>query len=752
MEGLSHSILRFRWLIIIIVTLLTAFLGYQISNIQINSDVISSLPEDDPDASLFRQIGQKYGGNKIGMVILEADDIFTNDVLKHVNALTDSLSYIDGIISVTSITNIIDIKGNEFGFEVGQLIDVYDLPLGPDELVQLRDRVLSKDMYRGSIVSQDGTATLVMFTVSDDSDIQTVGRKVISTAESLNLPETVYYAGLPMMVTSIANLIATDLIMLLPIAFLVIALVLFISFRTFRGVILPLFTAGLAIVWTLGIMAVLDFEMSMVTNNIPIILLAIGSAYSIHVINKINQVKEKDYRKAIVIALTYLFIPVFLASITTVVGFTSFVFEAYLTMIKDFGIFTALGTFLSALLALFFAPALLYIISPGRIKKKDYDANLRRSRLSENFLIPLQNLLFKHPRYTLVTWTVLVVLSAGAIFLIERNVDIKDYFRQDNPARLAENIMNEKFGGSKPIFIVFKGNVLSPKVLNAMIETEEFIKKDDNVLTAQSVADLIVDMNDVLGEGRKIPDEQDKIEQLWFFLDGNEYLQRFITEDLDEGIIISKYASSDNIERQDFVNKLNSFITEHSCEDCEIQLTGMPFIDLKMNSSLLSSQIRSLTIAIIALIIVVGIILRSFMTGVYATAPIIAAIVVLFGIMGITGIPLNIATVLVASVALGIGIDYSIHVISHFRHSLKNGKSLKDALEETIMISGKAIVINVISVTAGFLVLVFSEMVPLQYFGILMAISMVGSGLAALTLLPVILVLANRNKVSQFKE
>jgi predicted RND superfamily exporter protein len=283
-----------------------------------------------------------------------------------------------------------------------------------------------------------------------------------------------------------------------------------------------------------------------------------------------------------------------------------------------------------------------------------------------------------------------------------------------------------------------------------MMETKKFIMKDKNVHTAQSVADLVADMNDVLGEGRQIPDEIEKIEQLWFFLDGNEYIQRFVTDELDEAVLISKYASSDNKERQEFVNKLNRFIEDKSCEECEIQLTGMPFIDLKMNRSLLSSQLRSLTIAIVALIIIVGLILRSFMTGVYATAPIIAAIVVLFGIMGIAGIPLNIATVLVASVALGIGIDYSIHVISHFRHSLGNGKNLKEALEETILISGKAIVINVISVTAGFLVLIFSEMVPLQYFGILMAISMLGSGMAALTLLPVILVLANRHRISDF--
>ncbi len=138
--------------------------------------------------------------------------------------------------------------------------------------------------------------------------------------------------------------------------------------------------------------------------------------------------------------------------------------------------------------------------------------------------------------------------------------------------------------------------------------------------------------------------------------------------------------------------------------------------------------------------------LKSFSKGVYATIPIIATIAILFGFMGFAGISLDIATVLVASIALGIGIDYSIHVITHFNHSFKETGDINKSLEDTIMISGKAIVINVVSVAAGFLVLIFSQMVPLQNFGLLVALSMVGSGLGALTLLPVILILTSRKK------
>jgi len=157
MEKLTRIIPRFRWLIIIIVVLLTAFLGYQIKNLKINSDILSSLPEDDPDAALFKKIGEQFGGNEMGMIILETDNIFNNRILENVKKITDSIRTIDGISSVTSITNIIDIKGGEYGIEIGKLIDEYDMPDTPQELEDLKNRVFSKEMYKGSVVSEDGS-------------------------------------------------------------------------------------------------------------------------------------------------------------------------------------------------------------------------------------------------------------------------------------------------------------------------------------------------------------------------------------------------------------------------------------------------------------------------------------------------------------------------------------------------------------------------------------------------------------------
>ena len=241
-----------------------------------------------------------------------------------------------------------------------------------------------------------------------------------------------------------------------------------------------------------------------------------------------------------------------------------------------------------------------------------------------------------------------------------------------------------------------------------MIKTENYMKDFSAIDRTQSIADLVEEMNDVMGEGKRIPDDRAKIENLWFLLDGQDIMPQLVSDELDRAIIQSKFASTDSKTLNDFVIYMEDYVAKNSTEKCRIEVTGMPSVYSQLDKSLVNSQMSSLVIAIIMVLLIVGIILRSPAKGIFATIPIIATITILFGFMGVTGIPLDIATVLVASVALGIGIDYSIHVITHFNHIYNGTKDLEKAMKETIMISGKAIVINVVSVAAGFLVLVFS--------------------------------------------
>lgn len=744
MDRIVSRIINLRWIIIILVVALTVFLGYQIRNLRINSDILSTLPDNDNTGVLYKNIGHQFGGNEIGMIVLETEDVFTTEVLEHVKQITDSVRIIPGVASVTSLTDILDIKSSEWGIEIGKLVDEYNLPSTPEELDSLKAYVLSKEMYKGAIVSEDGSATLILFNLLPDSKKQEIAIRIRSGVKDLNLPETIYFGGLPFMLNDITDLILSDMIWLIPIAFAIIALILLLSFKSLRGMILPLLTAGITVVWTLGIMALTGYEISIISNIMPVILVAIGSAYTIHVLNSINQLVLEDRKKALIMAVSYTLLPVVLASLTTAIGFVSFIFGAYLTMIKDFGIATSIGIVIALLLSIFFVPAVIAAFS--LYKKENNKPGKGRSILTEKILLPLTRILFRHPGRVLIIWGALMLVSIGGISLIRTSVNLTEYFKKDNPTRISEDLMQKKFGGSMPVYIQFDGDIQDPGVLKLMMKTEDFMKEDPNISSAQSVADLVAQMNNAMGEGVKIPDERAKVEQLWFLLDGQDVMSQLVSEDLDRAIIQSKFASIKTSDIGTFSDKMAQFARENSSENCRISFTGIPPIYVRLNDSLVKSQYSSLIIAIIMVLIIISAMMRSFKKGIYATLPILATIMLLLGFMGLTGIPLDIATVLVGSIALGIGIDYSIHVITGFTTYFRESGDAEKAIEATILSKGKAVVINVLSVAAGFLVLIKAELLPIQNFGLLIAISMVASGMAALTLLPVILILAFRKK------
>ncbi len=747
MKRLAKNIVKFRIIIVILTLGLTAWFGYQIKDLKLDSDIINSLPNDDSIAMMYKNIGNKFGGNSMGMVILKTDNIFKPSVLKDIKQITDSIAIMPGISTVTSLTNVIEIKGSDMGIEVGHLVDEYDLPDTKNELDSLRQRVMAKEMYRGSIVSDDGTSTIVMFTLLDNTDKQAVAQHVKAKTDAMHLPETIYFGGLPMMMNDVGSLMKNDMSTLLPITFIVIMLILLLSFRSLQGVIFPLLSSGISIIWIMGLMQILGYSLDLITNELPIVLLAVGSAYTIHVINRINEEKGKNRKKALIKAVAYITIPVFLSGITTVFGFASFIFGAYLTMIQHFGIFTALGVLFALIISLVFIPALISLFSMYNEKNRSKKSDTKPKTILAKWLLqPFASLINRHPKYILTASLILIIISGIGIIHIKTSVNMSNYFEKDNPTRITDDLMKAKFGGSMPLFVDFKGDMQNPEVLKTMMATEEYMKKFPYVNTTQSVADLIQQMNDVMGEGKKIPDSEAKIQQLWFLLDGQDIMSQLVTDNLDEGIIQSRFASNDSKDMEDYVAYMNKFVKTHSSKQCRIFFTGMPSVYVKLNNSLIESQFTSLSLAILLVVLIVGLILKSLKKGIYAAVPIIATIIILFGFMGYAGIALDVATVLVASIALGMGIDYSIHIITHFYNDLKTTNNTKEAINETIMVSGKAIIINVASVSAGFLVLTFSHIVPIQNFGLLVALSMVGSGFAALTILPVILIIATNKQ------
>jgi predicted RND superfamily exporter protein len=328
--------------------------------------------------------------------------------------------------------------------------------------------------------------------------------------------------------------------------------------------------------------------------------------------------------------------------------------------------------------------------------------------------------------------------------MLKRSVSVAGYFKDTHPVSISEQILSESYGGTKPLFITFTGNILSPEVLKGMMDLENYMNESPLIGSTQSVADVVRELNRKIGGENKIPDDEASIGQLWFLLDQQESISRLVSPEQDQALIIAKFQDIGDRSTIELNDYMQNYFDSHQSENYTIQMTGMPFINKKLSDNLLYSQIVSLIIAIILVMTIVSLMLRSFVRGIYASLPVIVTIGIVYGIMGFSGIPLNIATVLVASIAMGIGIDYSIHFFSYFNHIKANGGTVTDAINESIRVSGKAIIINFISVALGFLTLIFSNLVPMIYFGIIIALSMFGAAMGALTLLPSILLLEQK--------
>ncbi len=741
---LFSSILRLRWVVICLILAATIYFSYQIPGLKINPDVVDYLPAHDEDAKIFKEIGNEFGGNFIGIVGVQADDIFTPPVMTEIRQITDTLSYQDGISYVTSLTNIMDIRDAGGWVEFSPLIDEYEIT-GKEELQKLRQYVLSNDMYRGSLVSEDGTTALVIIRFAQTPDKMQVIRQVKNKLDGMQFKSDIYIGGLPFMLDDLSRIISRDMLYLAPLAFLLIALILFTGFRTLRGILLPLSSVLIAIIWVLGTMSLLGYEITLVTNVVPVILLAVGSAYCIHVLNRVRKDMAVDPKKGLVNAMKYIAVPVFFAALTTAFGFISFIFGSYLTMIRDFGILTALGVIISLLLSLTLTPALLSFSKQDKNEPKE-------SVFSSRLIPVLQNNFLLHSKKFLIVWLLIAVAGSTGLFRIERKFDLATYFHKHFPVRQTEAMLKQKFGGTLPVFVAVEGDIRNPDVLNKMKDVEEKLKSFKGISNVQSIVGVIEKMNGIMGEGKQIPDSKDKVMNLWFLLEGQTAIEQMVAPDAQKAIIQGMYSSDNPGEMKDFITRMKKTIQQTHPANCTMKLTGFATIYEKIDSSLLTSQIKSLLIALVLVFIAMLIILKDFTLSLVSTTPVIATLLVLFGSMGWLHIPLDMATVLVGSISIGIGIDYAIHFVSQLKNEMGKTSDLKQAIIRVYSVTGNSILINVLSVSTGFVALLFSALIPLQRFGILVIITMISSGLATLTLLPSLLIVFRKFIFKQHKD
>ncbi|MEO0138911.1 MAG: MMPL family transporter [candidate division WOR-3 bacterium] len=567
----KRAIIRFNRVLVALTVITVLVFSLGIFRLKLETDITKWLRKDDPDVALFNRLNEDFSAGTLVFIGLESDNIFSREVLGFIKTLTDTLKTVKGVEGITSLANTVDIKGYEGGIEIRDLMEAV-----PEDPEPLREYVLSKERYVGNLVSRDGKRTLVIVRISKDANNSEVAKKVkelcLNLSKGLNVK--LYFGGNPIQVYEITGVVLSDIFRLLPIAIIVVAIILFSGFRSRRGVILTLQVVGFSTVMVMGLMGYLGIPVSAVSNIIPVLLLSIGSAYAIHFINGYYDALSRglETKEAVLDSLDKKFIPIFMAAITTAIGFISFI-GSYLIPINNFGIFTSLGVILAFVLSITYLPSILSILSkPSFIPKTERDYGIFKPFISISLKAVSKNTL------TLLAYLILVFLGLFGITRLKPSVNLLEYFPPKSDVRMSSLFLSKYFGGDSPLNIYIKGNLRDPNVLYEVRRLEKFVKTVDGVGSGQSIADLVADMNNVINGIRTIPESGEGVANLMLMLEGREILNQMVKPDYSEGLIIFRYSRKD----VDSIKMAKKLVEDYIKENIERGFIVVPASDKRV--------------------------------------------------------------------------------------------------------------------------------------------------------------------------
>ncbi len=561
------------WIIIGTIALVVGF-SLLIFTLQFENDMTGWVDRDSDLGRMPYYINDRFGSNTPLLVAIDCGDVFTERNLNRLKSLTDELSQLKNdkseliVEAVTSLANVEDVTAVPGGIRVEKLIR-YPVPSDPAALVMIRDRVLSKKNYSGTIVSRDGKVALVVVKPQIKLKVEKVAFRVREAAQRI-FPDnaSLYYSGSPFLLNSIAQIVLQDLILLVPIVTVLVLGILFLSFRTLRGVALPLATVLFSTGLMMGVMALAGTALNVLSSGVPVILIAVGSAYGIHVINAYyeNARRLLDRKEIVAATLREVALPVLMAGLTTMVGFLSNVISD-VKLIKTFGIYTAVGVAFAVVIALLFIPSVLLHLPVKRglaaRTPESSDSSLHEpGRLARR----IAGIFGAKP------WLVIIGFAAvtAGIFVwstrLSTKVDMLGYFNEDSEPRTASRFINEHFGGFNPLNIYLKGDIQNPDVLKLSLMIEERIRSFGGLSDPNGPGDAVAELNNAMTGAATIPETKAEVQNLWFFIDGQPNLSGMVTADKQEALLSVLLPSLDDT----FVNKLftslNSYLADYGRE------------------------------------------------------------------------------------------------------------------------------------------------------------------------------------------
>ncbi len=527
--------------------LITLMCAYQMRLLKDENDILAFLPEGNPEVDLFYNINNEFGGLDMALVGIESPDIFTPDFLRRLDKTSKELREIIGLNSVMSLSNVIDYEADEEqgGVTMGPLLS--SIPTSQEEALAFKEKALSRDHLIGNLVSEDGNAIVIYCYLAYKSDPNIISAKIKDIVNK-NFPnEAKYWGGQPFISSYVYQVTQNDLHNLIPWALLAIVAILIISFRDAFGSLLVLGTTGMGVIITFGLMATFNAPYNIVISAMPIVLFAIGSAYSTHFISRYyNYVTKMDKDAAIIKAMKTVGPIVIASGLTTMVGLGSFIFMD-ITPLRSFGIYTALGIFASLVLSVTFVPAVLHL---GNFRRHtSSDSPLQRKLMVELCVFARR---FRKPLIA----TMAVVTAVGIFFAakVDVSADQSSFFAKGSLPDLADEFMQKNFGGAGFVQLLVNGPMDDPTVIREMRALGDKVMEIPDVTSAVYIGSVLSQSNDAMSGYSRVPDNPAQAKLLYAFFQGDPTVGQMINSKHTRALMQIRVQSL-NSERQNEVLK-----------------------------------------------------------------------------------------------------------------------------------------------------------------------------------------------------
>ncbi|MCK4515535.1 MAG: MMPL family transporter, partial [Spirochaetaceae bacterium] len=343
MNRFARFVVDHPYPVIIIIAVVTLVFGFMMKDLQLETDIMESLPRDIPEVAFYEEVQEQFPVGNMILVGLESQRLFTSEIIRLIDDLANEFTEIDGVIRVLAPTNIDLIQGTEWGMEVSPIID--QLPETSDEIDSFRRHLAENRMYSGLLVSEDEHAAAMIVTLDPVVEVEDIYEQMQSIIDLQTVEGVEYHiSGQAAILVETAVLMNRDLAVLTPIVLAVLLIVLYLCFRSVRGVALPMLTVVVSLVWTFGIMALANIPLNIITTVLPVLLVAVGSAYGIHMLNRYfgDLAAGMEKKQAIVESVSHTGAAVLMAGLTTIAGFMA-LRSSPLEPIQEFGFLTAIG-------------------------------------------------------------------------------------------------------------------------------------------------------------------------------------------------------------------------------------------------------------------------------------------------------------------------------------------------------------------------------------------------------------------------